>query len=73
MQVELSARLATNGEIELDDLCPTTAAEVVENLSEDNKKGVDFESPLEDQNWRYCAVHYCSYRFLVWKWQIEGA
>ena len=37
---------ATNDEIELDDLCPTTAAEVVENLSEDNEKGVDFQSPL---------------------------
>ena len=30
--------------MELDNLCPTTAAEVVENLSEDNEKGVDFES-----------------------------
>ena len=37
-------------EIELDNLCPTRAAEIVENLSEDNKKGVDFESPLEEQN-----------------------
>ena len=42
--------LATNDEIGLDDLCPTTAAEVVENLSENNEKGVDFESPLEEQN-----------------------
>ena len=37
-------------EKEFDDLCITTAAEVVENLSEDNEKGVDFESPLEEQN-----------------------
>ena len=36
--------------IELDDLCPMAAAEVVENLSEDNENGVDFESPLEEQN-----------------------
>ena len=42
--------LATNDEIELDDLCSTAAAEVVENLSEDNEKGVDFELPLEKQN-----------------------
>ena len=42
--------LATNDEKELDDLCPTEAAEVVENLSEDNEKGVDFESRLEEQN-----------------------
>ena len=35
--------LVTNDEIELDDVCPTTAAEVVENLSEDNEKGVDFK------------------------------
>ena len=41
---------ATNDELELDDLCPVTAAEVVENLSVDNEKGVDFESPLEEQN-----------------------
>ena len=33
--------LATNDKIELDNLCPTTAAEVAENLSGDNKKGVD--------------------------------
>ena len=39
-----------NDEIEFDDLCPMAAAEVVENLSEDNEKGVDFESPLEEQN-----------------------
>ena len=42
--------LATNDEIELEDLCRTTAAEVVEKLSEDNEKGVDSESPLEEQN-----------------------
>ena len=35
--------LATNDKIERDDLCPTTAAEVVENLSEDNEKGVDLK------------------------------
>ena len=35
--------LATNDEIEFDELCPTTAAEVVQNLSEDNEKGVDLE------------------------------
>ena len=40
-----------NDKIELDDLCPTTAAEVVENLSKDNEKGVDFESPLEEQDY----------------------
>ena len=40
--------LANNDEIELDNLCPTTAAEVVENLSEDNEKGVDFESHLKN-------------------------
>ena len=45
-----SPSLATNDKIELDDLCLTTAAELVENLSEDNEKGVDFESPLEEQN-----------------------
>ena len=39
-----------NDEIELDNLCPTTATEVVENLSKDNEKGVDLESPLEEQN-----------------------
>ena len=39
-----------NDKIELDNLGPTTAAEVVENLSEDNEKGVDIESPLEEQN-----------------------
>ena len=42
--------LATNDEIELDNFCPMTNAEVVENLSEDNEKGVDFESPMEEQN-----------------------
>ena len=31
-------------EIQLDNLCPTTAAEIVENLSEDNEKGADFKS-----------------------------
>ena len=36
--------------IELDNFCPTTAAEVVENLSEDNGKGVVLESALEKQN-----------------------
>ena len=46
LQVE-SSFPSTNEEIELDDLCPTTAAEVVENLSEDNEKGVDFKSPLD--------------------------
>ena len=45
-----SPSLAKNDEIELDNLCPMTAAEVVENLSEDNENGVDFESPLEEQN-----------------------
>ena len=45
-----SPSIATNDEIELDNLCPTTVAEIVENLSEDNEKGVDFESPLEQQN-----------------------
>ena len=45
-----SPSLATNDEIEHDNLCPTTAAEVVENLSEDNEKGVYFKSPLEKQN-----------------------
>ena len=39
-----------NYKIELEDFCPTTSAEVVENLSEDNEKGVDYESPLEEQN-----------------------
>ena len=38
-----SPSLVTNDEIELDDPCPKTAAEVVENLSEDNEKGVDFK------------------------------
>ena len=38
-----------NDEIDHDDFCLTTAAEVVENLSEDNKKGVDFKSSLEEQ------------------------
>ena len=33
-----SPSLATNDEVELDNLYPTTAAEVVENLSEDNEK-----------------------------------
>ena len=41
---------ATYDKIELDDFCPTTAPEVVENLSGDNEKGVDIESPLEEQN-----------------------
>ena len=45
-----SPSLATNDKIELHDFCPTAAAEVVESLSEDNEKGVDFESPLEEQN-----------------------
>ena len=45
-----SPSLAANDEIELDNLSPMTAAEIVENLSEDNEKGVDFESPLEEQN-----------------------
>ena len=49
LQVEFSS-LVKNDEIELDNLCPTTAAEVVENISDDNEKGVDFESPLEEQN-----------------------
>ena len=30
--------IATNNEIELDNFCPTTAAEVVENLSENNER-----------------------------------
>ena len=47
LQVEF---FVTIYEKELDDLCPMTTAEVVENLTEDNKKGVDFESPLEEQN-----------------------
>ena len=38
-----------NDEIELDNLCPTTTGEVIEKFSEDNEKGVDFESPLEEQ------------------------
>ena len=38
-----SPSLGTNDEIELDDLCLMTAAEVVENLSEDNEKEVDIE------------------------------
>ena len=45
-----SPSLATNEEIEPDNLCPPTAADVVENLSEDDEKGVKFESPLEEQN-----------------------
>ena len=45
-----SPSLVTNDEIELDDLCPTTAAEVVENLSEANEKGVDIKLPPEEQN-----------------------
>ena len=45
-----SPSLATNDKIELDDLCPTIAAQVVENLSEDKEKGENFESPLEEQN-----------------------
>ena len=47
LQVKLSLQ---QNEIEIDDMCPTTAAKVVENLSEDNEKGVDFESPPEEQN-----------------------
>ena len=39
-----------NDKIELDDPCPTTVAEVVENFSENNEKGVDFKSPLQEQN-----------------------
>ena len=35
-----SPSLAMNDKIVLEDLCITTAAEVVENLSEDNEKGV---------------------------------
>ena len=35
--------LAMNDKIVLEDLCVTIAAEVVENLSEGNEKGVDFE------------------------------
>ena len=42
--------LATKIKIELDNLCSATAAEVVGNLSEDNEKGVDCESPREEQN-----------------------
>ena len=45
-----SPSLAMKEEIQLDNLCPTTAAEIVENLSEDNEKGADFKSPLEEQN-----------------------
>ena len=45
-----SPSLAKNNKIELDDLCPTAAAEVVKNLSVDNENGVDFKSPLEEQN-----------------------
>ena len=45
-----TSSLAANVKIELYDFCPTTAAEVVEHLSEDNEKGVVFESPLEEQN-----------------------
>ena len=37
-----------NDKIEFDNLCPMAAAEVVENLSEDSEKGVDFESPLKE-------------------------
>ena len=37
-----SPSLATNDKIELYNLRPTTAAKVVENISEDNEKGVDF-------------------------------
>ena len=46
-----SPSLATNDEMVLDNLCPmAAAAQVVENLSEDNEKGGDFESPLEEPN-----------------------
>ena len=48
LQVEFS--FPTNDEIEIEDFCPTTATEVFETLSEDNEKGVDFETPLEEQN-----------------------
>ena len=35
-------------EIELDNFCPMTAAEIIESLSKDNENGMALNKPLEE-------------------------